>query len=83
VVGGVLGAMITAGLSGAAVGAINGTAMANVISRRSPVTITGAISGAIIGFAWGAILGYAVGADIDQNVLRLYRCRACGFEFTM
>lgn len=82
VVGGVLGAIIAACLSGAKVGAVNGAAIASFISRRSPVTITGAIGGAIVGFAWGAIAGHAVGADIDKNVLRIYECRACGFEFT-
>jgi uncharacterized protein YcfJ len=81
VVGGALGAIIAAGLSGATVGAANGAALVSVVSRRLPVTITGTIGGAIAGFAWGAIAGHAVGADIDENVLRIYQCRACGFEF--
>ena len=52
-----------------------------VVSRRLPVTISGTIGGAIAGFAWGAIAGHAVGVDIDENVRRIYQCRACGFEF--
>lgn len=81
VVGGVLGAIIVAGISGAKAGAVSGAAMASVISRRSPVTITGTIGAAIIGFAWGALAGHAVGAEIDKNILQLHQCLECGSEF--
>ncbi len=77
VVGGTLGAIIAASFNGAA----SGAAIAAVVSRRLPTTVTGAIGGAIIGFAWGALVGHAVGADIDVHVLGMYRCRECGFEF--
>jgi predicted RNA-binding Zn-ribbon protein involved in translation (DUF1610 family) len=81
VVGGVLGAVIAAGLNGATVGAINGAVIAGVVVRRLPATVTGAIGGALVGFAWGALVGHAVGAEIDLNVLGMYRCLECGFEF--
>ncbi len=81
VVGGVLGAIIAAGLSGASVGVGYGIAIASIISRRPPVTFSGTIAGAIVGFACGAIAGYAVGADIDKNVIRLCQCRECASEF--
>jgi predicted RNA-binding Zn-ribbon protein involved in translation (DUF1610 family) len=81
VVGGVLGAIISAGFNSATIGAVNGAVIAGVISRRLPTTVTGAIGGAIVGFAWGALAGHAVGADIDMNVLGMYQCRECSFEF--
>jgi len=81
VVGGVLGAIIAAGFNGATIGAVNGAVIASVVSRRLPAPLTGAIGGAIVGFAWGALAGHAVGADIDMNVLGMYQCRECGFEF--
>jgi len=81
VVGGVLGAVIAAGFNGATIGAVNGAVIACIASRRLPATVTGAIGGAIIGFAWGALAGHAVGADIDVHLLGMYQCRECGFEF--
>ena len=81
VVGGVLGTIIAAGFNGASIGAVNGVAIACVVSRRLPATVTGAITGSLVGFAWGAFAGHAIGTEIDKNVLRLYRCRECGFEF--
>ena len=81
VIGGVFGGIIASALSGATVGAAGGAALVSVVSKRLPVTVTGAIGGAIVGFAWGAIAGHAIGADIDKNVIQLYKCRVCGFEF--
>jgi hypothetical protein len=81
VIGGVLGAIIAAGLGGAKIGAAHGAALACIISKRPPATMTGAIGGAIVGFAWGAVAGHIMGSDIDENVLRFYKCRECGFEF--
>lgn len=67
VIGGVLGAVVAA--------SFNGAAIAGVVSRRLPTTVTGAI----IGFAWGALVGCASGTDV--HVLGMYQCRECGFEF--
>lgn len=80
-VGGVLGGIIAAALSGATAGAVNGVALVSVVSKRLPVTATGAIGGAIVGFAWGAVAGHSVGMEIDKSFLRIYQCRACGLEF--
>lgn len=79
--GGVPGAIIAAGLGGAKIGAAHGAAVACIISRRPPATMTGAIGGAIVRFAWGAVAGHIMGSDIDENVLRFYKCREYGFEF--
>lgn len=81
VVGGVLGAIIAAGFGDAALGALTRTPMAGSVDRQSPPTLTEMIGGAILGFACGAIVGYVVGTDIDMNVLRIYQCRTCNFEF--
>ncbi|MDR3414311.1 MAG: hypothetical protein P4L87_25685 [Formivibrio sp.] len=81
VVGGVFGAIIAAGLTGSKAGAVSGAAISSELDRRSPVTITGTIGGAIFGFARGAITGHAVGTEIDKSILRLYKCTECGLEF--
>jgi len=81
VVGGMLGALIASGFSSATAGAVNGAIIASALSRRLPATVTGAIGVAIIGFVCGTIAGHAIGAEIDMNILGMYQCRSCGFEF--
>ncbi|WP_298285257.1 hypothetical protein [Acidocella sp.] len=72
-IGGILGDVVAA--------SFNGATIAGIVSRRLPTTVTGAIVGAIIGFAWGAVVGRAGGTDSDDHVLGMYQCRECGFEF--
>jgi hypothetical protein len=75
---GVLGAVLTAGWSGAEIGMIAGTAMTSLLPPAAPV---GSLIGAVIGFSWGAIAGHALGTEIDERFLRLFSCLDCGAEF--
>ena len=81
VVGGVLGTVIAAGFRGAKLGVVGGASIAGVIGRQPPLTIAGAISGALVGFFWGAFAGHAAGAEIDEKILRRFQCLDCGIEF--
>lgn len=81
VVGGIAGAIIAAGISGAKAGAVGGAAIARVISRDPATTTWAAIIGTLTGFCWGALIGHAVGTEVDETIIRLRRCLACGSEF--
>lgn len=79
--GGILGAVISAGAKGAILGAANCTFIARTVSHRLLVTITGAIGGAMFGFAFGALAGHDIATEIDHKILRFFKCRDCQFEF--
>lgn len=79
--GGAIGAIVgttggvAAALAGAEVGFLSGPAGA-LLGAAAGVVIDG-----IVGGATDCAAGSRLGAAIDRNVLRNYRCRACGHVF--
>ena len=44
-------------------------------------TAIGGVLGILIGAASGAVAGNTVGKLIDENVMRIYRCTICNYQW--
>ena len=44
-------------------------------------TAIGGMLGILVGAASGAVAGNTVGKLVDENVFRIWKCTACGFEW--
>ena len=80
-IGGVIGLLATMGR-----GAVICTGTGALIGSAVPVLGTGAgsviggFTGALAGFMFGAEIGSKVGSEMDQHLLRCFRCTRCQTE---
>ena len=65
-------AVATGGKAGAAVGSLICPGFGTVI---------GGVLGILVGAASGAVAGNTVGKLIDENVMRLYQCEDCNYQW--
>lgn len=65
-----------AATAGAKTGAVVGSLLCPGIG-----TAIGGVLGILIGAASGAVAGNTVGKLIDENVMRVYRCSSCHYQW--
>ena len=65
-----------AATAGAKTGAVVGSLLCPGIG-----TAIGGVLGILIGAASGAVAGNTVGKLIDENVMRMYRCTICNYQW--
>ena len=65
-------AVATGGKAGAAVGSLICPGFG---------TVVGGVLGILVGAAGGAVAGNTVGKLIDENVMRLYQCEDCNYQW--
>ena len=65
-----------AATAGAKTGAVVGSLLCPGIG-----TAIGGVLGILIGAASGAVAGNTVGKLLDENVMRMYRCSNCNFQW--
>ena len=68
------------GYVAATAGAKTGAAVGSFISPGIGTAIGGML-GILVGAASGAVAGNTVGKLVDENVFRIWKCTACGFEW--
>ena len=67
-----------AATAGAKTGAVVGSFICPGIG-----TVIGGLLGVITGAAAGAVAGNTVGKLIDENVMRIYRCECCNYQWRL
>ena len=74
--------LLGAGAGGyiAAAGAKTGAAVGSFFCLGIGTAIGGML-GILVGAASGAVAGNTVGKLVDENVFRIWKCTACGFEW--
>ena len=68
------------GYVAATAGAKTGAAVGSLLCPGIGTAI-GGVLGILIGAASGAVAGNTVGKLIDENVMRMYRCTNCNFQW--
>ena len=80
-IGGVIGLLASVGR-----GAVIGTGTGALLGSAVPILGTGVgsavggFTGALAGFMLGAEIGSKVGSEMDQHILRCFRCNRCRTE---
>ena len=70
----------TGGYVAATAGAKTGAAVGSLLCPGIGTAI-GGVLGILIGAASGAVAGNTVGKLIDENVMRMYRCTNCNYQW--
>ena len=68
------------GYVAAAIGCKAGAAVGSLICPGFG-TVVGGVLGILVGAASGAVAGNTVGKLIDENVMRLYQCEDCNYQW--
>ena len=67
-------------VAAAAAGGKTGAVVGNLLCPGIGTAIGGTL-GVLIGAASGAVAGNTVGKLIDENVMRMYRCSSCNYQW--
>ena len=70
----------TGGYVAATTGAKTGAVVGSLICPEFG-TVVGGVLGILVGAASGAVAGNTVGKLIDENVMRLYQCEDCNYQW--
>ena len=68
------------GYVAATAGAKTGAAVGSLLCPGIGTAI-GGVLGILIGAASGAVAGNTVGKLLDENVMRMYRCSSCNYQW--